>query len=306
MVRRSHSLEWVEPLPGGLESVAGLDIAKDVVEETLDVFSEDARRANIDRPKGLFAGGVPGTGKSYLFAGIVGALRVPGVRMNVGRLFGSLLGESERKLHEDKLILRALAPVAVQIDEFDKAFGGGGDQDGNTSGRVRGEFLTFLQDRGGADVYFYATANNLEMLFERSPEMMRQGRWDDLLFFDLPILEERTQMFEVHARRRQVKGLDAGRLAGETDKFLPAEIENVLVKGMRRAFRDGRRAATTDDLLRQIELRRNSILAVTAKERIAGMRKWAKGRMTFASSAQEKVVTAVTKMIDEGLRGLEA
>lgn len=289
IVARSGVLEWMDPLPGGLESVGGLENLKCWLIERREAFSPEARAYGLPVPKGVFLAGVQGCGKTLTAKAVADAWQLPLLRLNVGALFGSLVGESESRFRQAVQTVKTIAPCVLLMDEIDKALGGsGGELDGGTSSRVRGEILTFLQERGSAEVFIVAAANNVELLAMQSPELLRKGRWDELFFVDLPHPTEREAIFGVHLVRRGIAGtekrsrlLDVPRLAAQTEDFSGAEIEAVVVDAMFRAFADGRRPVLVEDLV--AEAQRTVPLAKTAQERIRALREWGKVHARSAS-----------------------
>ena len=204
---------------------------------------------------------------------------------------GVVVHNTEHKFQMVKETLRVVAPCMVFLDEIDKALGSeGGELTGGTSGRLRGEFLTWLQETvGDVPIWRYATANNIEILAVQAPELIRDGRWDDKFFADLPNVVEREQILQIHVARRRretprnFEDIDARKVADATKLFSGAELEVVVVNAMYRAFADKGRPTTTEDLLAVAS--QKTPLATTAKERIQGLRKWAQGRAQWASLA---------------------
>ncbi len=207
--------------------------------------------------------------------------QLPLLRFEAGRLFDKYIGESERRLERALAAAERMAPCVMLMDEIEKALAlDGGQTDGGLSRRIFGRLLGWLQDRR-APVFVVATCNGVHQL---PPEIMRKGRFDEIFFVDLPGRAERYQIFEVHlaARQRDPSEFDLSRLAGATDGFSGAEVEQAVVAAMYSAFADGRALATTH-VLREIESTRP--LSVTRAEEIGALRAWAAGRAVPATSA---------------------
>ena len=155
--------------------------------------------------------------------------------------------------------------------------------------RIKGEFLTFLQEEADpeAPVYKIATANNIESIVTFSPELVRAGRWDKLFFIDLPNVEEKVAVLNIHvAKRRKEKPLNFGlidtkRVAIAAVDFCGGELENVVSAAMFRGYLENR-PTTTEDMLAVVATEKP--LARTAKNRIDDLRKFAKDRFVSASS----------------------
>ena len=206
---------------------------------------------------------------------------LPLLRLDVGRLFGGLVGESEARTRQMINLAEALAPCVFWIDEIDKAFGGiDGRGDGGTTSRVFGAFITWLAEKT-SPVFVVATANNVQTL---PPELLRKGRFDEIFFVGLPNEREREAIFTVHlSRLRQYKLGDYNiqRLAYETPEFSGAEIEQILVEAMHIGFSQNREF-TTDDILEAAS--KVVPLARTAKEQIQLLQEWAAaGKARLAS-----------------------
>ena len=172
-----------------------------------------------------------------------------------------------------------LAPLVLWIDEIEKAFAaGGGDEDGGTSQRVLGTFLSWLQERRG-DVFVVATANDVQRL---PAELLRKGRFDETFFVDLPDETSRATILRIHlARRKQApEGFDLALLARASTGYSGAELEQVVVSALYTAFSGS--VPLTDELL-LAELRQMPPIASTAREKIAFLREWAKGRTVPAN-----------------------
>jgi SpoVK/Ycf46/Vps4 family AAA+-type ATPase len=260
-----------------------------------EAYTEAARKYGLPMPKGLFLAGMPGCGKTYVARAIATAWDVPIFRLVVARLFGSLVGESEANLRKAFETAKAVGRGIMLIDEIDKAVGSeGGEMDGGTTGRVRGELLTWLQDRPPEqEIFVIATANNIELLSVRAPEMIRRGRWDELMFVDLPYEAEREESFRVHCAKRKIdaKQIDVKALAKAAEGFSHAEIEAVVIDAMFTAFSEGAKPVTTEHIL--AEIKRTVPMSKGSEQRIKALRQWAEGRARFASRPPKKVGVAV-------------
>jgi SpoVK/Ycf46/Vps4 family AAA+-type ATPase len=225
--------------------------------------------------------GIQGTGKSLTAKAIAHHWHLPLLRLDVGRLFGGLVGESESRTRQMIQLSEALAPCILWIDEIDKAFSGAdGRGDAGTTNRVFGTFITWLAEKT-SPVFVVATANNVQSL---PPEMLRKGRFDEIFFVGLPTQEERRAIFSVHLSRLRPHNLpqyDLDRLAYETPDFSGAEIEQTLVEAMHIGFSQNR-DFTIDDILESAS--QIVPLARTAQEQIEVLQAWAAaGRARLAS-----------------------
>jgi SpoVK/Ycf46/Vps4 family AAA+-type ATPase len=166
------------------------------------------------------------------------------------------------------------------IDEIEKAFasaGSSGDADAGLSQRLLATLLTWMQDRESG-VFLAATSNNITIL---PPEMLRKGRFDEIFFVDLPGPATRGALFALHIRKRgrDAAGFDLGKLAGASDGFSGAEIEQVIAAGLYTAFGQ-KQQLSTEILLAEIQA--TQPLSVTRAEEITSIRNWAKSRAVAA------------------------
>ena len=245
-VRRTRCLEAI----GAVESMAnvgGLDVLKEWVRKRQKTFTQEARKFGIEYPKGVLTLGVPGGGKGLSARAIASEWRLPLLRLDMGSVFGGLVGESESNLREALRIAEAMAPCVLWIDEIEKGLSGvasSNQSDGGTTARVFGSLLTWLQEKT-APVFCYFTANDIRSL---PPELLRKGRIDELFFIDLPTLEERKEILAIHLRKRgrDPANFDLDTLAEECEGFVGAEIEQGIKEALIDAFSEGRDLQTAD------------------------------------------------------------
>jgi SpoVK/Ycf46/Vps4 family AAA+-type ATPase len=273
-IRQTEILEFVTNKES-LKDVGGLNGLKNWVKMRTDVFTEAARRYGIPHPKGVLLVGIQGTGKSLSAKTIAREWRLPLLRLDTGRLFGGLVGESESRVRQLIKICEAIAPCVLWIDEIDKAFGnitGGYDGDSGTSRRVFGSLITWMQEKT-SPVFIVATANNMKIL---PAELLRKGRFDEIFFIDLPTEKERQDIFKVHLKRLRpgrLREFEVDKLAARAIAFSGAEIEQVIFDAMYRAFADNKRDFMTEDILKAIE--ETKPLAAIARQQIEELQKWA-------------------------------
>lgn len=283
-IRQTQILDFF-PTSETITDIGGLDNLKDWLLRRGGAFSEQARQYGLPHPRGLLLVGIQGTGKSLTAKAIAHHWHLPLLRLDVGRLFAGLVGESESRTRQMIQLSEALAPCILWIDEIDKAFAGiDGRGDAGTTSRVFGTFITWLAEKR-SPVFVVATANNIQAL---PPELLRKGRFDEIFFVGLPSTEERKAIFNVHLNRLRPHNLgiyDIERLAYETPDFSGAEIEQSLIEAMHIGFSQNR-DFTTDDIL---EAASQTIpLARTAQEQVTFLQQWAaagKARMASRQSA---------------------
>lgn len=263
------------------EDLGGLGTFKAWMEERAQAFDPDASRFGLPPPRGVLLVGVQGCGKSLAAKAAAARLGVPIVRLDLPRVLGSRSG-AEEGLARALEAAEALAPVALWVDEIEKGFAGSTPGDGADprAARLLGAFSTWLQERRGP-VFVVATANDVSRL---PPELLRRGRFDELFFVDLPDLESRREIIELHLRRRgrDPSLLDVGSIAEQCVDYSGAELEQVVVGALHRAFAHRREVETTD--LRRVA---HDVVPLfkTYEEQIKALREWARGRARTAGRA---------------------
>jgi ATP-dependent 26S proteasome regulatory subunit len=294
-IRQTGILEFVNSKES-LKSVGGLENLKQWVKMRQDAFTEEARRYGIPNPKGVLLVGIQGTGKSLSAKTIASEWRLPLLRLDTGRLFGGIVGESESRVRQMIQLAEAIAPCVLWIDEIDKAFGNiisGGDGDSGTSRRVFGSLITWMQEKT-SPVFIVATANNVRIL---PAELLRKGRFDEIFFLNLPSESERQDIFKVHLQRlrpTRLREFDLAVLAKRAENFSGAEIEQVVIDGLYRAFgtfvNGQRRDLRTEDILRSID---DTVpLAAIARSQIEDLKRW-------AAEAGARTASNDTQLVDE-------
>lgn len=283
-LRETGALElW--PEEEGESEVGGLDLLKAWLKKRAVAFSPAAREARVPFPRGVALVGIPGTGKSLSAKMLAGLWRLPLLRLDVGALFGSLLGESESNMRKAVHIAETVSPAILWIDELEKAFAGtsaaAGPLSSGSAARVFGTFLTWMQEHRSA-VFVLATANDVEGL---PPELM--GRFDRVFFLDAPGETERREIFSIHLKRagepfpeRRFR-LDS--LVERSRGLVGREIERVVRESQFTALADENREIEEADLLAAME----EVVPLTTSHAsaIAQLRRWkSEGRAFPASS----------------------
>ena len=267
-----------------IEQIGGLDNLKNWLKQRRSAFTLKARDYGLPTPKGLLILGIQGTGKSLTAKAVSSLWHLPLLRLDIGKVFGSLVGESESKIREALSYAEAISPCILWMDELDKAFNGiGGTQgDSGTSARVFGTFLTWMQEKE-KPVFIVVTANDIANL---PPEMLRKGRFDEIFFVDLPNNNEIKEIYRIHIEKtlRDSHEYNLIHLVNASSGFTGAEIEQAIIDAMYSAYvRD--EEYTTDDILTAIK---NTVpISVLMKERIDELRQWARSRARFASVGDE-------------------
>jgi hypothetical protein len=279
IIRKSGLLEFFDHSEE-MGSVGGLKVLKEWLRKRVRAFNEEARAFGLPEPKGILLVGVQGCGKSLVAKAVANLWRLPLLRLDVGRLFASLVGSSEENLRNAIKVAESIAPVVLWVDEIEKGFAGVGygAGDAGTSARVFGSFITWLQEKQ-TPVFVIATANAVNRL---PPELVRKGRFDEIFFVDLPNGAERAEIWRIHLtkRNRDPNQFDLHTLAMASDGLSGAEIEQAVIAGLYEAFDKGK-PLTMDDLL---EVLAETIpLSRMMDEEISELRGWAAQRARPAS-----------------------
>lgn len=267
-IKKSGMLELVN-FNEKLDDIGGLDNLKRWLDRKSKIFKnlDKAIRFGVDVPKGIMIVGMPGCGKSLTAKATANLFEIPLVRLDVGRLLGKYVGESEENMRRALKLSEAISPCVLWIDEIEKAFSGVGGSGGGSdvTTRLFGQFLTWMQEKENT-VFIVATANDISNM---PPEFLRKGRFDELFFVDLPSDDERHRILKIHLNKRHKwhRDIDTIALIKETEGFNGADLEAVVKDTIELAFIEGRDRITTDDLLKSIKDTKS--ISNTLKDKIA-------------------------------------
>ena len=236
--------QMTRPLDG-FEQIGGLNPLKDWAKRLRKRFTKAARDYGFPRyPRGLLMAGVPGCGKSAISKALANEWNMNLLTVQATDLKGSLVGESEAKVHRLLDTAKAAAPIIVFVDEAEKLLGKSeGIHDGGAHDAVLGQFLSFMQE-DDSGVFFVFTANNMEKF---APELV--DRFEGRYFIDLPSADERKEILRIHLklRNQDVEKFDMDELVRACRDFSGRNIEDSIEEAMGIAF-DEDRAMTMDDL----------------------------------------------------------
>ncbi len=284
IVRKSGLLEYVD-VKESIDAIGGLENLKHWLLQRRIAFTERAREFGLPTPKGLLLTGVQGCGKSLSAKAVAALYRMPLLRLDMGAIFGSYVGESESQIRQALSLAQSVSPCVLWIDEIDKGLGGlkgSGSSDSGTTQRVFGTLVTWMQEND-KPVFVVATANNITVL---PPEILRKGRFDEIFFVDLPDAKSRRGIFAIHLSRlkRDPAAFDVRALAELTDGFSGAEVEAAVIAGLFRALAEDRELETGDI---SAAIAETFPLSFTMREEINRIRDWAKGRARSADAPAE-------------------
>jgi SpoVK/Ycf46/Vps4 family AAA+-type ATPase len=249
-IRKNGILEIVD-YPTNLDGVGGLENLKTWLTDNQNLFTEAARRFGAQPPRGFLACGQPGTGKSLLAKACGNIFGLPLLRLEAGRLFGSLVGQSEQNWRTAHATAKAVAPCVLWIDEVDGLFSGSGSTstDGGTTDRVIKAIIQDMQDHSKG-IFYVFTANDIDKIPD--PVIDRVETW----LVDLPHHEERIAIWRIHiAKLREdqeepwnPENYDLQRLAEASEGYSGRQIEKVWCSAVTAAF-NTKRPPTTEDAL---------------------------------------------------------
>lgn len=247
IIQQSHLLEFCRPTKK-IADLGGLENFKEWLKRRSRAFSQEAKDYGLPYPKGILLVGVQGTGKSVAAKVIANEWNLPLLQLDFGRLFASLVGQSESRIRRVIQLTESLAPCILWIDEIDKALSiNQNTGDNGTTNRVLATFITWLSEKN-SPVFVVATANRIDSI---PPELVRKGRFDEIFFLPLPNKVERAAIFQVHLERvrpNQSSQYQLNLLSKVTAGFSGAEIEQVIIEAMRVGFIENREFDTQDIL----------------------------------------------------------
>lgn len=240
VVRKTGIVEVVDT-DVSFEDIGGLDNLRTELERKATIYHHlrEAIESRITLPKGILIIGMPGCGKSMIAKAVAEKFGVSLLRLDISRLMGQYVGQSETNLRRALATAEAAHPCVLWIDEIEKAFAGSGG--GNSGGnedmlvmRLMGHFLTWMQERK-TPVYIVATANDT-----MRPEFMRKGRFDEVYFVNFPTQKERadiltkklrkyekSHIFNLSPLKDKIMDIVAS-MQGRYGGFSGAEIESVV------------------------------------------------------------------------------
>lgn len=263
VIQKSDLLETVKVsyAEGGAQ-IGGLARLISYLNTKAEVFKNltEARRFGVSIPKGILLVGMPGCGKSLAAKECARLFKAPLVRLDVGRLLGRFVGESEENLRRALRQAEAAMPCVLWIDEIEKAFAGVGRDESGVTTRLFGLFLTWMQEKDVKDstVYVLATANDISAI---PPEFLRRGRFDEIFSVSLPSQDERKAIFSIHLAKRKSNwsrlGINIDQLAKLTGNgYSGADLEAIVKVATEQAFlrhrQDGKSDLSMADLVNAI------------------------------------------------------
>ena len=281
IIRQTEILEYCS-VNEKIDNLGGLNNLKDWLKKRKTAFSLQALNYGLPTPRGLLLIGIQGTGKSLTAKAIANDWQLPLLKLDVGKLFGGIVGESESRLRQMIDVAETISPCILWIDEIDKAFTNTESKsDSGTSNRVLATFISWLSEKT-KPVFVISTANNIDLL---PLEIIRKGRFDEIFFLDLPQEEERKEIFKIHLQEFRPDSwqlFNYSKLAQLSNLFSGAVIRQSIIEGMYHAFYETRQFTTEDICFALKEL---IPLANLENTQMLKLQNWASsGQIRLASS----------------------
>jgi len=278
LVSRGGVIEYVADRVR-LDEVGGLEGLKKWLLERRKLFLLRDRLSTEIVPKGVLFMGIPGCGKSLSVKAIASCFELPLYRVDMIEIFSGRHGKPEGAFVETCRMMEDMAPAVLWFDEIEMGINSA--ESGGEQGRIFAFFLTWMQEKPRG-LFVAATANRLDLL---PAEMIRKGRFDEVFFVDLPLDDERIEIFKIHLNRR---GEDASRfnlaqLTEFTQGWAGAEIEQCVVSALTKARLEDREVTDNDLVKVAVGI---VPLSRTMKEQISHIRSWAFERAARASPRQ--------------------
>jgi cell division protease FtsH len=262
------------------KDVAGLEGAKEEVEEIVEFLKNPDKYTSLGGkiPKGALLVGSPGTGKTLLAKAVAGEAKVPFFSLSGSDFVEMFVGVGASRVRDLFKQAKDKSPSIIFIDEIDAIgrargknnFTGSNDERENTLNQLLTEMDGFGSN---TNVIVLAATNRADVL---DKALMRAGRFDRLIYVDLPDIRERKEIFEVHLRPiKTAETLDLDFLARQTPGFSGADIANVCNEAALIAARKERKAVTKQDFLDAVDRivggleKKNKIITPGEKKTIA-------------------------------------
>lgn len=306
VIRKEGILEFWDPRYT-FDDIGGLGVLQDWFMKRKIAFSPEAREYGLPVPKGCLLTSSPGCGKSMTCDALSSLWEMPLLRLDIGSIFGSLLGESESRIRRALLTAEAIAPSILWVDEIEKGIGGvrsSNSTDGGVGNRIFSTLLTWMQEKT-APVFIICTANNV---LEIPSEFLRPGRFDEIFYLDLPNYTQRIDVISklLTRKNRDPMNFNLEAISTECNNYSPVEIEKAINNSLFNCFYDNKREVFTADII--ASLRSFQPMYNARSEDIESMKVWAvgaDGKGGNARLANSIAINEEANQQDQSSRGLD-
>jgi cell division protease FtsH len=262
------------------KDVAGLAEAKIEIEEIVEFLKNPKKYTDIGAkiPKGALLVGPPGTGKTLLAKAVAGEAKVPFFSLSGSDFVEMFVGVGASRVRDLFKQAKEKAPAIIFIDEIDAIGRARGKNNGFNSNDERentlNQLLTEMDGFGtNSGVIILAATNRADVL---DSALMRAGRFDRQIYVDMPDLNERKEIFQVHLKPLKLEpNLDVDFLSKQTPGFSGADIANLCNEAALIAARNGKKKVEKQDFLDAVDRiiggleKKNKIISVEEKKAIA-------------------------------------
>ena len=262
------------------KDVAGLAEAKIEIVEIVEFLKNPKKYTDIGAkiPKGALLVGPPGTGKTLLAKAVAGEAKVPFFSLSGSDFVEMFVGVGASRVRDLFKQAKEKAPSIIFIDEIDAIGRARGKNNGFNSNDERentlNQLLTEMDGFGtNSGVIILAATNRADVL---DSALMRAGRFDRQIYVDMPDLNERKEIFEVHLKPLKLEpNLDLDFLSKQTPGFSGADIANLCNEAALIAARNGKKKVEKQDFLDAVDRiiggleKKNKIITVEEKKAIA-------------------------------------
>lgn len=296
-IKKSDILEFIQTKET-IDTVGGFDELKSWISKRKKGFTDEAKTYGLNWPKGVLIAGIAGTGKSLISKAIATYFNLPLLRLDMGKVYSSLVGSSEARLRQALKVAEAVSPCVLQVEELEKSLAGSqgtSHLDSGVTSRVVATLLTWRQETT-APVFMVATVNDPRML---PPMVYRKGRFDEIWSVELPNEGERKAIFEIHLkkRKRDPQNFDTALLALKSNKFTGAEIESCIEDAMFSAFYEDEEVETRH-ILESIQ--NTSPQNIVSNDDAELLAKWMETYARPVSSQQKEIVSNIRQLQKRG------
>ncbi len=260
--------------------VAGLEGAKEEIVEIVEFLKNPSKYTELGAkiPKGALLVGPPGTGKTLLAKAVAGEAKVPFFSLSGSDFVEMFVGVGASRVRDLFKQAKEKSPAIIFIDEIDAIGRARGKNNGFNSNDERentlNQLLTEMDGFGtNSGVIILAATNRADVL---DGALMRAGRFDRQIYVDMPDLNERQEIFEVHLKPlKLVKNLDVSFLAKQTPGFSGADIANLCNEAALIAARKDKKKVEKQDFLDAVDRiiggleKKNKIITPSEKKAIA-------------------------------------